>query len=270
MKGSKRDKGRSKINTKKQRGRKQGARTYLGNYDSRKEKIQMHQSNRIKKKGESIKEDNKSQGSGKLYGTGSDFIKEVEKADKSTFFKKKEKEINFQKVKSPMGMYKEIRELKISSKGGFLSKTDDLKFLKELAKEKTGKSTTRQRRGSSAYPKDKPRMVQSTHNSKRVSIAKTDPEDVKERILNSQKISGSNGEEVWNINKNKIDISKSLVMKKKKGKTQDEGTTGDYMKDIEFIKQKYLGKGNVRLNDFFVLKYLLILNRKRKTKLGNF
>jgi hypothetical protein len=244
MKGSKRDKGRSKINSKKGGGRKQGIRTYLGNYDSRKEKIQMHQSNRTKKKGESLREDNKSQGSGKLYGTGSDFIKEVEKVHKSTFLKKKEKEIKFRKVKSPMGMYKEIRELKPSSKGGFLSKTDDLKFLKELAKEKTRMSKGRQRRGSSAYTKDKSRMVQSTHESKRVGNTYKDPEEEEEMMLNSQNISGVKDEEVWNINRTKIDISKSLATNKKKN--HKGGSNRQHMSDIEYIKQKYFGKGNVR------------------------
>jgi hypothetical protein len=192
MKGSK----QAKKNPIKKTSRKQ-TRTYMGNYDSRKEKITQSQaSNKIKVKGE--EENNK---------MGSDYVNS-EKT--SGFFKKRDKG-RLKKKKSPL-VYKEITELR--AKGGFLSKTDDLRFLKDLGKEKK----ERERRGSSAYTKEKIRMVQSSHNSK----------NLKEDMLSSQNNSEINDE---------IEISRSLVVKKRESRRENKS-------DIEYIKQKYFGKGS--------------------------
>lgn len=211
MKGSKREKG-SKKNPIKKPSRKPNTRTYLGNYDSRKEKInQSLLSNRAKNKPE---EDNGSQGM-------SDYVKSEK--NKSGFFKKREKGKS-KKKKSPL-VYKEITELK--SLGGFLSKTDDLRFLKKLAKEKV---RGKERRGSSAYTKDKGRMVQSSHNSKHQKD---------EELLSSQNISELRDED-WE--KDRKDISRSLIVNKR---GDESDSRRDNKTDIEFIKQKYLGSKHV-------------------------
>ena len=152
MKGpSKRDKAKSKL---KSQGRKVQARpgpssnSYLANYDSRKEqKKKMLQSNVSSKRGAKVKSDQRSreeqsQNSEHLMNTGSDFLKDAGPG-KSTFFKKKESGV---RVETPIAIYQDVGRVSPfvgdQGKGVSLSKTDDLKFLRDIASGRKSKGLT--------------------------------------------------------------------------------------------------------------------------------
>ena len=208
-----------------------GTNSYLANYDSRKERKKMNQSNASSKRNRKMREadDVESQGSEVLGTTGSDFLKDSETMQvKSSFFKKKEAKGKVH-VESPTeGTHLRVWPGMPPAKGEFFSKTDDLKFLKEISKKKS-----KFRRGSSAYTKENSRKIQSNHESQRRAVH---PEEGKSER-------GERGEEDDRRKLSKM--SNSLVMGQRsfevKGNEEGEGQR-DTKREIQLIKQKYLGK----------------------------
>ena len=132
----------------------------------------MLQSNVSSKRGAKVKSDQRSreeqsQNSEHLMNTGSDFLKDAGPG-KSTFFKKKESGV---RVETPIAIYQDVGRVSPfvgdQGKGVSLSKTDDLKFLRDIASGRKSKS----RRGSSAFIQDNSRNVQSRHNNQGGSAA---------------------------------------------------------------------------------------------------
>lgn len=254
MKGpTKRDKPRSKLTTKKASSRRQEPRSYLGNYDSRKEQRKMIQSNvsvRNRRAKTDVRPDeHQSQGSTHLYATSSEAGVNDKIKTKSTFFKKKTPDP--QNIRSPVTGYKTPNRLKTNNKvGGFLSKTDDLKFLKEIRKD--GKNRAKSRRGSSAYPKDKTRTVQFALDCPSgTNFDESNLQQDPKTLLSSHNISEQrDGEDkdVWS-GKYAMDkedgISKSLVVEKPKREMDMESQSHrETVSEIEYLKRKYFGKGS--------------------------
>ena len=240
MKGpSKRDKPKTKLKTQVRKVPTRSgpsSNSYLANYDSRKEqKKKILQSNASSKRGGKIKSDQRSRGeqsqnSEQLLNTGSDFLKDAGPG-KSTFFKKKEPGVKVCRVEAPIAIYQDVAKVSPFvgeyGKGVSLSKTDDLKFLKDIARGRKSKS----RRGSSAYIQENSRNVQSSHNSQKGALL---PEE-----RNNQQM-----------------LSQSLVMRQKDSQINQEktnsGSSRNSRKEIEYLKQKYLGhQGKVRIHFIF-------------------
>jgi hypothetical protein len=258
MKGPKREKPKTKTKSnirKTPNQRVTSSNSYLANYDSRKElhkKITL--SNASGKRGRRHKADARSKGEGVsqdsevLGGTGSDFVKEVGPG-KSTFFKKNKGEVY---VESPVGIYGDVGKVspwkgQAHVKNVSLSKTDDLKFLKEIAQKKNSKS----RRGSSAFTNENKLHVQSSHNSQqgRIDVDITH-ESHKTKAKQKSEVLSSN-----NVSTSKtggiVKISRSLVVGKretKKTEPQREAvhlrSSRDTKDQIEYLKKKYFGKSS--------------------------
>lgn len=223
-------------------GRKTEQRSYLGNYDSRKEKRKMIQSNvsvrNRKQRQERPQEDHQSQGSAHVYGTNSEHTRDGRSQPKSTFFKKKQA----QDARSPLVGYKATT--RAQAKGGYLSKTDDLKFLKEIGRDaKRSKS----RRGSSAYPKEKLRTVHFAQNEENLNLHQEPA-----TLLSSQNISDQREEEreaetpAEARDEPKGGISRSVVVDKRAAEIDCESRSHrETGSEIQYIKRKYLKKRSV-------------------------
>lgn len=241
MKGPKRDKGRSKQNPKKTIGRKVEPRSYLGNYDSRKEKKKMIQSNvsgrNRKNKQDRPRDEHQSQGSAHAHGTNSDAARDERGHTKSTFFKKKH---GARDIRSPLIKYQVSP--RPQAKGGFLSKTDDLKFLKEISKDA---KRQKPKRRSSAYPKEKNRMVHFAQNDEHSNLDQ-DPQT----LLSSQNISEQREEERESEKTKEAQrrpknggISRSVVVGKRPTEMDRESHSHrETTSEVKLTKKKYRKK----------------------------
>ena len=268
MKSQRKDK--QKIRTRKMevnRGVKNKTKTsYLANYDSRKEHqkiIQNIASNKRNKKirsEQTSRDDKKSQGSGILLHTGSDFLKDIDnKHKKSTFFKKKDLQTHVQNVETPLTVYEKSNFVgewnQNKQKETFLSKTDDLKFLKELARDSTKK--TRTRRGSSAYTNDNKRLMGSNHNNKilmRVSMENKKKRPIGGKYKKMKKLTI-------------VGITKSLIIGKKQignDYNKEGGSKRENQSNLQKIKQKYLGT-SINVN----YKYIYLKHRMKNNQHGS-
>lgn len=287
MKGPKKEKvkTKTKLNQRKTQSRKaQSGSSYLGNYDSRKElQKKINLSNASGKRSKKGKRDKISKGEGVsqdsevLVNTGSDFTKDLVPG-KSTFFKKKGNQIYVQPMNPSIGIYGDVGRVspfKGQNKHISLSKTDDLKFLKDMGRNKLSNS----RRGSSAFIEENKRHVQSTHNSNKVKVELKNTHASHQYQKRHEEEIITRNEREGEGERNIVKISRSLVIgkneRKEKRKEKEDGnlsSSRDAKDQIEYLKKKYFGKDSkvVSIRGSLEKSSLLIQKKKEKTPTWKF